>query len=169
MLIAVAWPTLLLGPVAVAIAACGSEARDAALRELAVGSWACAPDAEGSGERPFTVRIDDDGTFGVSVESDPTSDDVGLPTDEIAGTWVIDNGDLEWGFDEIRIGRMVVADFDALTLESTRFTLENGGFFEANDGFDDPPDEQDVEVDIHSTDSVTLTVPGGKPWTCDRQ
>lgn len=154
-----------------AAAACGSDAaKEGAIRELAVGSWACAPDADGAEELPFTVQIEDDGTFGVSVEPDSIPEDVVLSGDEISGTWAIEDGALEWGFDDVQATeRTLVEGFDALTLDSTGFTLKHSSFFEPNDGTDDPPEEQNILVDTHGTDSVRLSVPGGEPWTCDRQ
>lgn len=153
-----------------AVIACGAgEVQDGAISELAVGSWACSPDADGAGELPFTVQIAGDGTFGVSVEPDSATEDVSPPSDEISGTWTIEDGDLVWGFDVQAAEKTLVEGFNALTLESTGFTLTNPGIFEANDGADDPAEEQDVLVDAHGTDSVTLSVPGGEPWTCDRQ
>jgi hypothetical protein len=149
---------------------CGAdEVRERVIRELAVGSWACAPDAPGSEEVPFTVDVGDDGTFTVTVDPDHLEDATELP-DELSGTWAIEDGDLAWSFDLGRgPARSVVPDFDALTLESTEFTLRYPGIFESNDGPDDPPIEQDFLVDAHGTDSVTLRVPGGQPWTCDRR
>ena len=156
---------LLLGTATVI--ACGAdEVRDTAITELAVGSWACAPDADGADELPFTVQIQGGGTFGVTAEAEPGSSS-GY---EISGTWEVVDGDLRWGFDDVQAReKSVVEGFDALTLESTGFTLQWPGIFEANDGTDDPADEQEVLVDAHGTDSVTLSVPGGDPWTCDRQ
>lgn len=153
------------------VSACGADqVQDAAISELAIGSWGCAPDAEGAGELPFTVQIEGDGTFGVSVAPNSRPEDVSPPRDEISGTWAIEDGDLEWGFDDIQQLEMTLVEgFDTLSLESTEFTLTNPGIFEANDGTDDPAEEQDVLVDVHGTDSVTLSVPGGGPWTCDRQ
>lgn len=153
----------------VLVIACGAdEVQDAAVGELAIGSWACAPDADGAGELPFTVQIRADGTFDVSAAPNSGPEDVSPPRDEISGTWATEGGDLEWGFDGVQ-QRTVVEGFDALSLESAEFTVTNPGIFEANDGTDDPAEEQDVLVDIHGTDSVTLSVPGGGPWTCDRQ
>lgn len=151
--------------------ACGAdEVRDGAISELAIGSWACSPDADGAGELPFTVQIAGDGTFRVSVAPDSATEDVSAPSDEISGTWAIEDGDLMWGFVDVQTAQQIMVEgFDALTLESTEFTVTNPGIFEANDGADDPAEEQDVLVDAHSTDSVTLSVPGGEPWTCDRQ
>jgi hypothetical protein len=153
-----------------AVAACGAdEAKAATIRTLAVGSWACAPDADGTAYLSFTVQVEGDGTFGVSV--DPGAAGAGgAPPEEISGTWAIEDGDLQWAFDDVQ-GREKsrVEGFDALTPESTRFTLLWAGIFEANDGADDPPDEQEVLVEARGTDSVTFRVPGGEPWTCDRQ
>ena len=156
---------LLLGTATVI--ACGAdEVGDTAITELAVGSWACAPDAAGADELPFTVQIQGGGTFGVTAEAEPGSSS-GY---EISGTWEVVDGDLRWGFDDVQAReKSVVEAFDALTLESTGFTLQWPGIFEANDGTDDPADEQEVLVDAHGTGSVTLSVPGGDPWTCDRQ
>lgn len=149
---------------------CGAdEVQARVVRELAVGSWVCAPDAPASEELPFTVTVGGDGTFTVTVEPGHPEDATELP-DELSGTWEIADGDLVWSFDLGRgPARSVVPDFDALTLESTEFTLRYPGIFEANDGPDDPPIEQDFLVDSHGPDSVTLRVPGGHPWTCDRR
>jgi hypothetical protein len=149
--------------------ACSDEAKDAVMSELAVGSWTCAPDAEGAENQPFTIHIEDDGTFRVPAEPGSVPNDVLPNDDEITGTWGIDDGDLEWGVDGQGGDRTVVEGFDALTLESPGFTLLQAGILEANDGSDDPVGEQDVLVDTHGTDSVTLRVPEGEPWTCDRQ
>lgn len=151
-------------------AACGADAvRRTVIGELAVGAWACAPDAAGSREVPFTVRVGEDGTFALAVEPGHSEDATELP-DELSGTWEVEDGDLTWSFDLGRGPvRSVVPGFDALTLESTGFTLRYPAIFEANDGPDDSPDEQDFLVDVHGTDSVTLSVPGGDPWTCNRQ
>jgi hypothetical protein len=162
--------TLFLALGLAVVAACGNDAaKDAAIRELAIGSWACAPDAEGAAEQPFTIQIDNNGAFSASVERNPAIEDAALP-DEITGTWAIENGDLEWGFDDVQgTERPLVEGFDSLTLESTEFTLKYPGGLEANDGTDDPAEEQDVLVDAHGPDSVTLSVPGGEPWTCNRK
>lgn len=150
-----------------ALLACGAEeVREAAITELAIGSWACAPDAPGADELPFTVQIRGGGTFDVTAEPALGSDS----GQEISGSWEVVDGDLRWGFDGVQAReRSVVEDVDALTPESTGFTLLWAGIFEANDGADDPADEQEVLVDARGTDSVTLRVPGGDPWTCDRQ
>lgn len=166
---AISYLILVLG-LAVVIGCGADEVQDAAISELAIGSWACAPDADGAGELPFTVQIEGDGTFGVSMAPNSRPEDVSPPEDELSGTWAIEDGDLELGFDEAQhLKRTVVEGFDALSLESTEFTLTNPGIFEANDGTDDPAEEQDVLVDVDGTDSVTLSVPGGGPWTCDRE
>ena len=151
--------------------ACGAdEVQDAAIRQLAIGSWACAPDADGAGEQPFTVRVDGDGTFVASGEPSSHPDDGPYPKYEISGSWSIEDGDLEWGFDDVQqMERPRVEGFDALTLESTEFTLTNPGPFEAADGTGEPGEGQAFLVDVHGSDSVTLSVPGGEPWTCDRQ
>ena len=162
-------PGLMLVLGLAAVASCSAdEARESVIAELAVGSWACAPDAEGSAELPFTVRIAGDGTFAVAVEPAALDEDRGLP-DELTGTWAIEDGDLRWGFDRYGGDQAVVEGFDALTLESSEFTLQFPGIFEANDGTDDPAEEQDFLVDANGTDSVTLRVRTGAPWTCDRQ
>jgi hypothetical protein len=154
----------------VVVNACGAdEVEDAAITELAVGSWACAPDADGAGEQPFSVRIDGDGTFVASGEPSSHPDDGPYPTYEMSGSWTIQNGDLEWGFDDVQNVEPRLEGFDALTRESTGFTLTNPGPFEVADGTGAPGEEQDFLVDAHGTDSVTLSVPGGEPWTCDRQ
>lgn len=155
----------------VVVTACSAdEVKDAAIRELAVDSWECTPQAPGAGELPFTVNIEDEGTFAVSFDAVSTSGDVVRPAGSISGTWAIEDGDLEWGFDEFQqTEKALVEGFDSLTLESTGFTLKHSSFFEPNDGTDDPAEEQDVLVDVHGTDSLTLSVPGGDPWTCDRQ
>lgn len=160
---------LVLGLAAV-VACSADEAKEAAIRELAIGSWACAPDEEGASSVPFAVEIDDDGTFVVSPEDDPAVDDGLPPGYEFSGTWAIEDGDLEWALvDVARMDEVRIEGFEDLTLESTRFTLDDAGMFEANDGPDDPVGEQDVIVDTHGTDSVTLRYPDGDPWTCDRQ
>lgn len=153
------------------MAACSSDAlKDAAIREIAVDSWDCVPAAPGAGELPFTVEIEDDGTFAVSFDAVSTSEDVVRPAGTISGTWAIEDGDLEWGFDDFRPSeKALVEGFDSLTLASTGFTLKHSRIFEPNDGTDDPAEEQDIVVDAHGTDSVTLSVPGGDPWTCNRQ
>lgn len=154
----------------VAVAACGAdEAKETAIGKLAIGSWACAPDADGAAEMPFTVQIKGGGTFDVSVAPDAAPEG-GAPPGEISGTWAIEDGDLRWGFDDVQAEEeSLVEGFDALTLESTRFTLMWAGIFEANDGADDPAEEQEVLVETHGTDSITLRVPDGDPWTCDRR
>ena len=103
-----------------------------------------------------------------AVEPAALDEDRGLP-DELTGTWAIEDGDLRWGFDRYGGDQAVVEGFDALTLESSEFTLQFPGIFEANDGTDDPAEEQDFLVDANGTDSVTLRVRTGAPWTCDRQ
>ena len=141
--------------VLVVLAACGSEAKDAAISELAVGTWACAPEGADGADRAFEVRIAD-GTFETSMG--------------LGGTWAVRGGDLSLAFDGPRATEpVVVREFEALTLASTEITLEHAGFFEANDGGDDPSGEQPVEVEAHGTDAVTLTYPGGEPWTCERR
>lgn len=157
--------TLVLG--LAGVAACSDEAKDVVMSELAIGSWVCAPAAPGATNQPFTIHIEDDGTFRVPAEPGSVPDDVLPNDDEITGTWAIEDGDLAWGVDGQ--GGAVVEGFDALTLESTGFTLLQPGAFEANDGPNDPVGEQDVLVDTHGTGSVTLRVPDGDPWTCDRQ
>lgn len=153
------------------VIACGAEAaKDAVMSELAIGSWACSPDAVGAGEQPFTVEIADNGTFRASIEPDPAAEDASPPSDEISGTWAIEDGDLEWGYDVRQdLDKTRIDGFDSLTLDSSELTLTNPGIFEANDGIDDPVDEQDVVIDADGTDSVTLNVPGGEPWTCNRK
>lgn len=160
------WLGLLVGA-AVWVGCSAEEARDAVVRELALGSWACAAD-EDPDAQPLTVRIEDDGTFGVAFEAAP-ADEVPLPRGELTGTWAIEDGDLRWGFDGPRpLGPFTVPGFDALHLESTRFVLENPGFF-GDEDVDDVTDEQVVDVEAHSKDSVSFSVPGGDPWTCDRE
>ena len=162
---------LIIGVCLTAVIACGAEeAKDAVISELAAGSWACSPDADGASEQPFTVQIEDNGTFGVSIEPDPAAEDASPPSDEITGTWAIEDGDLEWSFDARQdLGKTRIDGFDSLTLDSSELTLTNPGIFEANDGADDPADKQDVIIDANGTNSVTLSVPGGEPWTCNRQ
>ena len=152
------------------VAGCSSDAvKEAAIRELAVDSWDCVPQAPGAGELPFTVKIEDDGTFAVSFDAVSTEDAV-RPAGTISGTWAIEDGDLEWGFDDFQASeKALVEGFDSLTLESAGFTLKRSWILEPGDGPDDPADEQDIVVDAHGTDSVTLSFPGGDPWTCGRQ
>jgi hypothetical protein len=150
---------------------CGAaeEAREAVLSELAVGSWACARDDGAAEALPFTVRIKGDGTFGVAFEAAP-ADEVALPGGELTGTWTIEGGDLRWGFDEpAPVGPFTVPGFDDLDLESEQFTLENPGLFGEGNGLDEPADEEVYDVEAHDKDSVTFSVRGGDPWTCDRQ
>jgi hypothetical protein len=163
--VAVACLVLVLGTAP--LIACGAdEVREAAITELAIGSWACAPDAAEASELPFTVQIQGGGTFAVTAETEAGSSS-GY---EISGTWEVVDSDLRWGFDDVQAReKSVVEGFEALTPESTRFTILWPGIFEANDGTDDPADKQEVLVDANGTDSVTLSVPGGEPWTCDRQ
>ena len=153
------------------VIACGADAaKDAVMSELAVGSWACSPDADGAGEQPFTVQIADNGTFGVSYEPNPATEDASTPADEISGTWVIEDGDLEWGFDaRPDFGKTRIDGFDSLTPNSSELTLTNPGILEVNDGDGHTAGKQDVIIDATGTDSVTLSVPGGEPWTCDRK
>jgi hypothetical protein len=147
---------------------CGAaeEARDATLRELALGSWACTADEGGAEALPFIVRIEGDGTFGVAPDGS-AADELPLPGGELTGTWTIEGGDLRWGFDgPAPVGPFTVPGFDDLDLESEQFTLENPAFF----GEDvEVADEEVFDVEAHSKDSVTLSVRGGDPWTCDRQ
>jgi hypothetical protein len=142
-------------------AACGAdEAREAVIGELAVGSWACVPDAPGAADPPMTVQIDDDGTFGVSID--------GVAGGELSGSWTITDGDLAWSFDgPLAAEPFVVRGVDDLTLDSIGFTIENAGPFEAN--ADDPTGEQEVDVEVHDKDSVTFSILDGTPWTCNRE
>lgn len=155
---------------AVATGACSSDSvEDRAVRELAVGRWACAADAEGAERYGFEVDIDDDGTFDLAIELASAGAGAARVDDEIAGTWTTEGGDLRWGFDDPAASvKAVVEGFDDLTLDSTTFTLRSV-LLEPNDGSDDPPDEEEIFVDTHGTDSVTFRAARGEPWTCDRQ
>ena len=109
-------------------------------------------------------------SIGATVDPAANAEDPEARRGTITGTWAIEDGDLSWAFDGVEgEERSTVEAFDALTLDSERFTIDHAGAFEANDGPDDPADEQEVLIDASSTDSVTLRVPEGDPWTCDRQ
>lgn len=100
----------------------------------------------------------------------PAEEDASSTSDGITGTWAIEDGDLEWGFDaRADLGKSRIDGSDTLTPDSSELTLTNPGFFEVNDGDDHTAGKQDVIIDANGTDSVTLNVPGGEPWTCNRK
>lgn len=155
--------------------ACGADVvRDAAVRELAVGSWRCTVESDDAVYAPMVVEIDDGGTFEVAFQvpaDDPAADR--SAASELRGTWVVDGGDLDWGFDEpARAERFRVPQFDDLTVDSTEFTLDSNGLFASNPRLDtesalDLPEV--IEVEARGTDAVTFRQRGGDPWTCERQ
>ncbi len=171
-------PTALLAAIAITlgVAACGSDAaKEAAISQLAVGTWACEPAAPGASETPFAITIEK-GAFSV----EPGGPDA--PPETLTGTWEIDDGDLSIRFDlrgddatAMRIDR-----FDELTLDSTGFTMQKPGLYapdlieedmtveEMSEIAKNPP-ALDVDVEIRGARSITVDTSDGDPWTCDRQ
>ncbi|MBX3287226.1 MAG: hypothetical protein KF703_17895 [Actinobacteria bacterium] len=144
------------------------EVRDATVSRLAVGTWRCTIDSDAADYPPLEIRIDGNGTFGVAFQQAGESSE---PGSEISGTWTLDHGDLDWRLD-VPVGstRFLVPDFDALTPDSSGFTLQEGGLLDATfDRGGRAGPTHAIEVDAHGTDSVTFREHGGDPWTCHRQ
>ena len=158
------WGIVVLGLLAGAatMAACSSEAKDATIRQLAVGTWTCASDSKSHGDLPFDITIHRKGTFSLGFTEDP------MPT-KITGTWSLHDGDLDAAFnDAVLDANFKVNGFDALTTDSRSFTLHSavGMAYETKA----PSNEQEkVLTEVHGTDSVTFDTHGGHPWTCDRK
>lgn len=163
--IGVGLATLLIFGMAVS---CGTDAtKEATVRQLAIGSWACTPDVEESDWQSFTVGIKETGRFTITPDFD-ASDVPDNAYSELPGAWKITDGDLSWMFDDIPMDqRFRVEGFDALTPESKSFTISDPGPFTSASPPD--PDRQKILVDAHGTDSVTLQMPEGEPWTCTRK
>lgn len=125
------------------------------------------PDIEDSDWMAFTLAIEDVGRF--TLTPDPV--DLEAPADayrDIEGAWKIEDGDLSWVFDDLPMDqRFRVEGFDALTPKSESFTISDPGPFTSASPPD--PDRQKILVDAHGTDSVTMQMPEGDPWTCTRQ
>ena len=165
----VAASCLLVVAAFVALAACGaaSRAREATIEKLAVGTWACAADDSASHARPFTITVTSHGTFSLMTDDAAKGPSAG-PQGELHGTWSIAHGTLDWGFNDIPMKRRFqVEGFSALTPHSTSFTIEDPGPFTSASPPD--PDHQKILTTVHGTDSVTLQIPEGEPWTCHRQ
>ena len=151
-----------------ALAACSAaaKAKDATIAKLAIGSWACASDDAAADRLPFTVKVTSR-TFSVKTDAPAT----GKPADaqdELHGTWSVSHGTLDWGFKDVAMDRRFrVAGFDALTPKSKSFTIDDPGPFTSASPRD--PDHQKILTTVHGTDSVTLQIPEGEPWTCHRQ
>ena len=150
------------------VASCGTDAvKEASIRKLAIGTWACTPDVQDSDWSSFTLEVEDAGRFTLVPDSKPED----VPVDffpEISGDWEIDDGDLKWTFDDVPMDRRFrVEGFDALTPESESFTISDPGPFTSASPPD--PDRQEILVDADGTDSVTMQMPEGEPWTCTRQ
>lgn len=168
----IAASAVLLG--AVAFAACTSDAaKEAAIAELAVGTWRCEPAADGASEDPFELTIED-GTFSAQLS--------GGPATGATGTWAVEDGDLTIELDgqSSDLTQMAVDRFDDLTTSSTEFTLSKPGLFapdlieedmsveEMSELAQNPP-PLDVDVTIRGTRAVTFDTADGDPWTCERQ
>lgn len=157
---------LVVGLLAISIGCTANTVEDMAIRRLAIGSWRCDDDAGDDGYVAFVVRVDDDGTFRVKLDAGPSASASATAT-RIAGTWKVEDGDLDWGFDApMRTERLKVPAFDDLTLDSTEFTLDDGGTL-ASSSEGDP--SHDIEVKAHGTDAVSFRERGGHRWTCERQ
>ena len=161
---------------AATFAACSSDAaKEAAIEQLAVGTWACAPDRAGDPGSPFHIQIRKGG-FTVTL------DDTTETNHKLTGTWSVEGGDLEIGFTGKAAGApdMGIAAFDELTPESTGFRLTEPGIFapsqvtegmtveELEAALEEPP-VLDVDTEMRGTRSITLDAADSDPWTCDRQ
>jgi hypothetical protein len=166
------WPALVLAAAGLGVPlACGADSvRDATVRELAVGTWRCTIESGEVVYAPLVVEIARGGTFAASFEVATSPSPV---SSKLTGTWALEDGDLDWGFDEPATSeRFRVPRFDDLTVDSTEFTLDSDGLFDPN-----PPMDTEsalelpevIEVEADGTDSVTFRQRGGDLWTCERQ
>jgi hypothetical protein len=160
---------------AAAAAACSSDdAKEAAIEQLAVGTWACAPDLDGDPGSPFRIEVREGG-FTVTL------DDTTKANRKLTGTWSVEGGDLAIEFTGKAVGAppIGVDDFDELTPESTGFRLTEPGIYAPAQVTEDMTEEEfaaaleepavlDVDVDVRGTSAITLDTADGDPWTCER-
>src|SRR5689334_4167058 len=118
---------LLLGlfvtPLAAVACSSGADAvKESAIEKVAVGTWRCDVDVEGTNDTPFTATIREGG-FSLDL------DDPAAANTKLAGTWSVEDGDLAIEFTgaAAEAPGMAIDDFDQLDLDSTGFTLSQSG------------------------------------------